>query len=104
MAFALAMNNVKTTSTTLVVDVVNRALLICGLAGYREDGPYRMSRLLRDAHAGAVMVSNERIYTTQRPDAAGRQGGLSMTVTHENPTVSEAVSAADHSAAVHRLP
>jgi acyl-CoA dehydrogenase len=63
MSFALAMNNVKTTSTTLVVDVVNRALLICGIAGYREDGPYRMSRLLRDAHAGAVMVSNERIYT-----------------------------------------
>ena len=63
MSYALAMNNVKTTSTTLVVDVVNRALLICGIAGYREDGPYRMSRLLRDAHAGAVMVSNERIYT-----------------------------------------
>jgi acyl-CoA dehydrogenase len=63
MSFALSMNNVKTTSTTLVVDVVNRALLICGLAGYQEDGPYRMSRLLRDAHAGAVMVSNERIYT-----------------------------------------
>jgi acyl-CoA dehydrogenase len=63
MSYALHMNNVKTTSTTLVVDVVNRALLICGISGYREDGPYRMSRLLRDAHAGAVMVSNERIYT-----------------------------------------
>ena len=63
LSYALAMNNVKTTSTTLVVDVVNRALLICGIAGYREDGPYRMSRVLRDAHAGAVMVSNERIYT-----------------------------------------
>jgi acyl-CoA dehydrogenase len=62
LSFALAMNAVKTSSTTLVVDVVNRALLICGLAGYREDGPFRMSRLLRDAHAGAVMVSNERIY------------------------------------------
>lgn len=62
MSFALAMNAVKTTSSSLVVDVVNRALLICGIAGYREDGPYRMSRLLRDAHAGAVMVSNERIF------------------------------------------
>jgi acyl-CoA dehydrogenase len=62
MSFALSMNNVKVTSTTLVVEVVSRALLICGLAGYLEDGPYRMSRLLRDAHGGAVMVSNERIY------------------------------------------
>jgi acyl-CoA dehydrogenase len=62
MSFALAMNNVKTTSTTLVVEVVQRALSICGLVGYLEDGPYRMSRLLRDAHGGAVMVSNERIY------------------------------------------
>lgn len=62
MSFALAMNSVKTTSSTLVVDVVNKALLICGISGYREDGPYRMGRLLRDAHAAAVMVSNERIY------------------------------------------
>jgi acyl-CoA dehydrogenase len=60
--FALSMNAVKTTSSTLVVDAVNKALLICGLAGYREDGPYRMSRLLRDAHSAALMISNERIF------------------------------------------
>jgi acyl-CoA dehydrogenase len=36
-------------------------LLICGIAGYREDTPYRMGRLLRDAHGGAVMVNNDRI-------------------------------------------
>ena len=60
--FALSMNAVKTTSSTLVVEAVNKALLICGLAGYREEGPYRMSRLLRDAHSAALMVSNERIF------------------------------------------
>jgi acyl-CoA dehydrogenase len=61
MGFALAMNTTKTQSTTLVVEVVNRALGVCGIVGYREDTPYSMGRLLRDAHGGAVMVANDRI-------------------------------------------
>jgi acyl-CoA dehydrogenase len=61
LGFSLAMNTTKTQSTTLVVDVVNQALGVCGILGYREDTPFSMGRLLRDAHGGAVMVANDRI-------------------------------------------
>jgi acyl-CoA dehydrogenase len=61
MGFAIAMNSLKVSSSTLVVDIVNRALTICGMAGYREDSPYSLGRTLRDAHGAAVMVNNDRI-------------------------------------------
>ena len=61
MRFAITMNSLKVSSSTLVVDIVNRAMTICGMAGYREDSPYSLGRLLRDAHGAAVMINNDRI-------------------------------------------
>jgi acyl-CoA dehydrogenase len=61
MGFAIAMNGLKVSSSTLVVDIVGKALTICGIAGYREDSPYSLGRLLRDAYGAAVMVNNDRI-------------------------------------------
>lgn len=61
LGFTVAMNALKVSASTLVVDIVGRAMAICGIAGYREDSPYSMGRLLRDAHGAAVMVSNDRI-------------------------------------------
>jgi acyl-CoA dehydrogenase len=61
MGFAIAMNSLKVSASTLVVDIVNRAMTICGMAGYREDSPYSLGRILRDAHGAAVMVNNDRI-------------------------------------------
>ncbi len=61
MGFAIAMNGLKVSSSTLVVEIVGKALTICGIAGYREDSPYSLGRLLRDAYGAAVMVNNDRI-------------------------------------------
>ena len=61
IGFALSINSVKVTASDLLIDIVARALLICGIAGYREDSELRMSRHLRDSHGSAIMVSNERI-------------------------------------------
>jgi acyl-CoA dehydrogenase len=61
MGFAIALNGLKVSTSTLVVDIVGEALRICGIAGYREDSPYSMGRLLRDAYGAAVMVNNDRI-------------------------------------------
>jgi acyl-CoA dehydrogenase len=61
MGFAVAMNSLKVSTSTLVVDIVNRAMTICGMAGYREDSPHSLGRILRDAHGAAVMVNNDRI-------------------------------------------
>jgi len=61
MGFAIAMNGLKVSASTLVVDVVGHAMTVCGMAGYREDSPFSMGRLIRDAHGAALMISNDRI-------------------------------------------
>ncbi len=59
--FMVDINTLKVSSSTIVVDVVGQAMLVCGIMGYREDSPFALGRLLRDAHGAAVMVNNDRI-------------------------------------------
>lgn len=61
LPFAIAMNNLKTASSQMVVQIVSQALLVCGLAAYRNDSPFSLGRHLRDAHSAALMVNNDRI-------------------------------------------
>ncbi len=61
LPFAIAMNNLKTASSQMAVQIVGQALLVCGLAGYRNDSPFSLGRHLRDAHSAALMVNNDRI-------------------------------------------
>jgi len=61
LSFAVTMNNLKTGTSQMAVQVVNQALLICGIAGYRNDSDYSVCRHLRDAHSAALMVNNDRI-------------------------------------------
>ena len=42
--FMVAINTLKISASTEVVDVVNQALLICGIQGYREDSEYSLGR------------------------------------------------------------
>jgi acyl-CoA dehydrogenase len=63
MPFAVAMNNLKVGSSQMAVQVINQAMLICGLSGYRNDTAYSLGRHLRDAHSAALMVNNDRILT-----------------------------------------
>jgi acyl-CoA dehydrogenase len=59
--FAIRVNNIKLSSSQLVVDIVGRALLICGISGYRNDSKFSLTRQLRDAYGAALMVNNDRI-------------------------------------------
>jgi acyl-CoA dehydrogenase len=61
LPFAIAMNNLKTSSSQMAVQIVGQALLVAGLAGYRNDSPFSLGRHLRDAHSAALMVNNDRI-------------------------------------------
>jgi acyl-CoA dehydrogenase len=60
-AFAIRVNNLKLTASALVVDIVQRAMLICGIQGYRNDSKLSLGRHLRDATGAALMVNNDRI-------------------------------------------
>ena len=64
LAFALRMNNLKVAASQHVVDIVQRALLICGIAGYKNDSRFSLGRHLRDATSAPLMVGNDRILAT----------------------------------------
>lgn len=61
LGFAIRMNNLKIGSSQLVVQIVSQALLICGMAGYRNEGPYSLGRQLRDSFGAMLMINNDRI-------------------------------------------
>ena len=62
-SLAIALNNHKINSSELTVEIVHHALLICGIAGYRNDSPHSLGRNLRDAYSSQVMINNDRIET-----------------------------------------
>ncbi|GAA4836767.1 acyl-CoA dehydrogenase family protein [Luteimicrobium xylanilyticum] len=61
IGYATAMNSLKVSASTLVVEVIQKALLICGMAGYANRSPFTLGRLLRDAYGAQLMVNNDRI-------------------------------------------
>jgi acyl-CoA dehydrogenase len=61
MGFAVAMNNVKICSSETILDIINHAMLICGIMGYKNGTPFSLGRHLRDAHSAQLMISNDRI-------------------------------------------
>ncbi len=75
MSFAIAMNNIKIASSQTILDIINKAMLICGIMGYKNGTPYSLGRHLRDAHSAQLMISNDRILANsstmllvQKPD------------------------------------
>jgi acyl-CoA dehydrogenase len=64
ISFALKMNNLKVSSSQMVARIVSRALLICGIMGYKNDSKFALGRQLRDGLSAALMVGNDRIYAT----------------------------------------
>lgn len=62
-AFALAaeMNGLKTAMSTMALDVVQQALLVCGMAGYKHGTPFSLGRHLRDLWSAPLMINNDRI-------------------------------------------
>jgi acyl-CoA dehydrogenase len=59
--FAIEMNNLKVMASTMAVDIVREALMVTGIAGYRNDGPFSVGRHLRDVLSAPLMVANDRI-------------------------------------------
>jgi acyl-CoA dehydrogenase len=60
-SFVSRINNLKLTASMLVVEIVSKAMLITGIAGYRNDSKLSLGRPLRDAYGAALMVNNDRI-------------------------------------------
>jgi acyl-CoA dehydrogenase len=63
MGFAIAMNNVKIGASRLALDIINHAMLVCGIMGYKNDTPFSLGRHFRDAMSAQLMISNDRIFS-----------------------------------------
>ncbi|PWV99184.1 acyl-CoA dehydrogenase [Hoeflea marina] len=61
IAFLVDMNSLKVTSSEMVIEIVDQAMIVCGIAGYKNGTPFSLGRHLRDAHSSRVMISNDRI-------------------------------------------
>ena len=61
MGFAVAMNNIKIGSSETILTIINHAMLVCGIMGYKNGTPFSLGRHLRDAHSAQLMISNDRI-------------------------------------------
>ena len=62
MGFAVRINNLKVNASRAVTRMVEAALQICGIHGYKNDSPFSVGRQLRDALSASLMVANDRIY------------------------------------------
>jgi acyl-CoA dehydrogenase len=62
LSFAFDMNGLKTNISQMAVQTIQHAMMVCGLAGYRNDSPFSLGRHLRDVHSAVLMVNNDRIF------------------------------------------
>lgn len=61
MAFAVAMNAVKIEASRRAVAIVQEALTVVGIQGYKNDNPFSIGRQLRDILSAPLMIANDRI-------------------------------------------
>jgi len=64
MALAVAMNSLKYDVSESCLKVVHHALVICGMAGYKNGTEYSVGRHLRDIYSAQLMISNDRVVMT----------------------------------------
>lgn len=60
IGFANRIGALKVASSSLLVDIVQRAVQICGLPAYKNDSPASLGRISRDAAAAPLMINNDR--------------------------------------------
>ena len=60
--FAVAMNNVKVATSQIAVEIVNKAMLVCGIAGFRNDTPFSIGRQYRDILSAQILINNDRLF------------------------------------------
>jgi acyl-CoA dehydrogenase len=61
LSLALAMNTLKIAVSETALEVVDAAMMIAGLPGYKNGGPASLGRHLRDIHSARLMIGNDRI-------------------------------------------
>jgi acyl-CoA dehydrogenase len=55
------MNGLKTSLSALALQAAQQALMVCGMAGYKQGTPFSLGRQLRDLWSAPLMINNDRI-------------------------------------------
>jgi acyl-CoA dehydrogenase len=63
LGFQSSINLLKVEASELAVATVMGTMRACGLAGFRNDGDFSVSRQLRDVLSAPLMINNDRILT-----------------------------------------
>jgi len=61
IGFQTSLNLLKVGASELAISTVMQAFNACGIAGYRNDGDFSVSRSLRDILSTSIMINNNRI-------------------------------------------
>jgi len=61
LSFIAELNTIKVSASELAIEIAQKALMITGLAGYRNEGPFSIARNYRDLLSAAIMINNDRI-------------------------------------------
>lgn len=56
----VALRNLKVKTSETAVRIASTALSVCGISGYQRGSPFSLDQVIRDAHGGLIMVSNDR--------------------------------------------
>jgi len=59
--FSIRTNNLKINASEQLIDIVGRAMRICGIGSYRNNSKNSLGRHIRDAYGASLMVNNDRI-------------------------------------------
>ena len=62
VGFAVAMNNIKVATSQIAIEIVNKAMIVCGIAGFKNDTPFSIGRQYRDVLSAQLMINNDRIF------------------------------------------
>ncbi len=61
IAFQTSLNLLKVSASDIAISTVMLAFQACGIAGYRNDSEFSVSRPLRDILSSSIMINNNRI-------------------------------------------
>jgi acyl-CoA dehydrogenase len=61
IGFTRRVNALKVNVSTAALEVVDGAMMVCGLQGYLNNTPFSVGRHLRDIHSARLMIGNDRV-------------------------------------------
>jgi acyl-CoA dehydrogenase len=61
MEDAANINTLKTFVSSTALRVADHAMMVCGMAGYRNGTPFSLGRHIRDLYSAPLMINNDRI-------------------------------------------